>query len=839
MRLLLLLLIGCVVAVPSRADDNLTTKDFSGQSLRAVLQHYAAGGIELFYSDAMLPSSVVVDINPPVGAAIERLRYVLTEAGLELKAATRDNAYLVVRSDPADSPSRIVVCGATSRAPISPVTVTTSTGLQLTTAHDGSVELPFGEAVVSLEHAEYLAWRSAQHPPRQIQDPWACSHFLLQLPAMEEIVVSSSRYSVRDFYGSRTDFDSAQLGEVAEVGGDAMRVVNRLPGVAGVGVSAKPYVRGGANDELLVLFDGVELIEPFHLKDFQSVFSGLNPSVVDSIDIYTGGFPARYGNRMSGVMDVRSKSGYQSLGAELGVSPYSTNAALSNSFADGRGSWASAFRRGNIDWVTQKVNPDVGEPSFYDGYLLADFVTPAGIEFNAGWLTYNDDVKLSSLDDGEGREAESTYKNHYTWLQAHYQIDEVTQGHTQLSVATISNSRNGYLDDPNEDEGLGRVIDRRKFNLYRFQQAFNREYSMKHALEFGVGVEYVEGRYNYELEAEFGELATVLGQPRSQSKSLQLSPEGLTANLFVSHRWRPFEGFTLESGLRWDYQDYYTANAAEQVSPRINILYQPGARIKWRLGIGRFYQPEGIYELQVEQDDPQFQTAQYSDQLIGGFEADLGRGFSLRTEAYFKRVGRPKVRYENLFNWLILLPELAPDRVEVDPVEARARGVEVTLRYQGRATSAWFSTTFSSAQDRLRGSGWTSRAWDQRTSISAGWAFRGERWSLSVGALWHSGWKTTAVPPLLTTLDEPARLALNRDELANFFSLDLRYVYRWQWQRQSLELIAELTNVTNRKNAGSVETEIEELESGEYEFFTESEDLFPLVPSIGFIWRFE
>ena len=161
LRLLLLLLTGCVLAVPSRADDNLTTQDFSGQSLRAVLQLYAAGGVELFYSDTMLPASLVVGVNPPVGEAIERLQTVLADAGLELKAATRHDAYLVVRSESVDSPQRIVVCAATSSTPLSPVKVTTSTGLQFITAQDGSIELPNGDAIASLEHPEYVAWRDS------------------------------------------------------------------------------------------------------------------------------------------------------------------------------------------------------------------------------------------------------------------------------------------------------------------------------------------------------------------------------------------------------------------------------------------------------------------------------------------------------------------------------------------------------------------------------------------------------------------------------------------------------------------------------------------------------
>ena len=59
--------------------------------------------------------------------------------------------------------------------------------------------------------------------------------------------------------------------------------------------------RGGAVDEMQVIFDGMRIVEPFHLRDYQGVFSAIDQRIVSGIEIYSGGFPPEYGDALSGV----------------------------------------------------------------------------------------------------------------------------------------------------------------------------------------------------------------------------------------------------------------------------------------------------------------------------------------------------------------------------------------------------------------------------------------------------------------------------------------------------------------------------------------------------------
>ena len=55
---------------------------------------------------------------------------------------------------------------------------------------------------------------------------------------------------------------------------------------------------------MLVRYDGITLLDPFHLKNFQSLISAIDPAGIERIEVFSGGFPVRYGTRSGGVIDI-------------------------------------------------------------------------------------------------------------------------------------------------------------------------------------------------------------------------------------------------------------------------------------------------------------------------------------------------------------------------------------------------------------------------------------------------------------------------------------------------------------------------------------------------------
>ena len=94
----------------------------------------------------------------------------------------------------------------------------------------------------------------------------------------------------------------AILGEV-----DVLRTLQLLPGVqSGTDGASGLFVRGGSPDQTLLLLDGVQVYNASHLFGFFSVF---NSDAIKHVELIKGGFPARYGGRLSSVVDIGMKEG--------------------------------------------------------------------------------------------------------------------------------------------------------------------------------------------------------------------------------------------------------------------------------------------------------------------------------------------------------------------------------------------------------------------------------------------------------------------------------------------------------------------------------------------------
>jgi hypothetical protein len=124
---------------------------------------------------------------------------------------------------------------------------------------------------------------------------------------LKSITVTPGRFSIMGEEAvAKQTLTQQQIRTMPQLANDFFRAVSRLPGTSSTDFSTRFTVRGGEYEEVLVTLDGLQIYEPFHLKDIDGgAISAIDVAAVESIDLMTGGFPARYGDKMSGAFEDR------------------------------------------------------------------------------------------------------------------------------------------------------------------------------------------------------------------------------------------------------------------------------------------------------------------------------------------------------------------------------------------------------------------------------------------------------------------------------------------------------------------------------------------------------
>ncbi|MDN5213364.1 TonB-dependent receptor [Fulvivirgaceae bacterium BMA12] len=169
---------------------------------------------------------------------------------------------------------------------------------------------------------------------------------------MEEIVISSERpeqnvtevkMSTEKLSVEKIKTIPAMFGEV-----DIIRSMQLLPGVqsAGEGTTGL-FVRGGAADQTLIQMDEATVYNPSHFLGFFSVF---NPDAIKEVELYKGGIPARFGGRISSIMDIRMKEGNsKKFAASGGIGLISSRLTLEGPIVKDKSSFIVSGRRTYAD----------------------------------------------------------------------------------------------------------------------------------------------------------------------------------------------------------------------------------------------------------------------------------------------------------------------------------------------------------------------------------------------------------------------------------------------------------------------------------------------------------
>ncbi|MEQ1801831.1 MAG: TonB-dependent receptor [Gammaproteobacteria bacterium] len=653
--------------------------------------------------------------------------------------------------------------------------------------------------------------------------------------SLDEIVVTASQYNLANTGPEVATFLTQQeLRSLPKMADETLRAVHRLPGAASNGVSGLAHIRGGEENETQILLDGMPLQEPFHLKSFFSPISVLDPEIVDSLNVYAGGFPVEYGGRMSAVVDARTTDPTGDGDNSLGLSLYHLSGLASDTFAGDRGRWLASARRSNLAQVINLAESDLGEPRYMDAFVKAEYDLGDATTVAGHALFAEDRIQLNNNDQTEF--AKTTDRNVYLWATAEHQWSDELVGRALVAWTTVDKDRSGTIDDPAGETGA--VEDLRDSHTALLK------------LEIEQGDDSLRWRAGFDaawMSAEYAYASTfqtTAGYPFPNSaaqsivRNLEPEPDGAETGAYVAARWRVTDLITSEVGLRWDNQTYDKVDDGTQLSPRVNLLYDPSAETQVRASWGRFYQAQGIGELQVEDGLDTFFPAQRADHFILSLEHALNDRISARVEAYYKDYEELKPRFENIFDPLVVLPELQTDRVAIAPTSGLVRGLELLVRDRSSDPWGWWlGYTWSRAEETVDGAD-VPRSWDQRHTFNGGLSWTDGPWDVALAGTWHTGWPTT--PATYTPVPEPVVTvgARNSTGLDDFRSVDLRAAYTFYLGDSELLAFVEVTNLLAFSNPCCVEYTVIDDGAGGTEL-RQDFDYWPrFVPNLGILWRF-
>ena len=570
------------------------------------------------------------------------------------------------------------------------------------------------------------------------------------LPAVvPEIVVTASRYELlRELVTAPFYVDQRAIEQRPDFGDDPLRALHRLPGAA-AGVSAKAHMRGSELNDTAVVLNGQRLLDPFHIRDYQNMFSAIDARAIDGMEVYTGGFPVRYGNRIGALVLVDALDPQSTRHNEVGLSVFNTSVLSAGTIGDGTGSWLVSARRSNLEDV---VHERLGEPAYYDffGEIGVNFSARTHVSVNA--LTARDRVLL--VTEADPTELEQSVKRHaqqpLLGSLATAMVERLASSTTFTSSAFHS-TRRASTNDPEKIVAV--VRDRaRRHDRRRAPGLAARRWATRTRFRGAPSINAAARLRLHRRADYFGFFLTFPDVPATLRRNATLvTGRRVVRGAYFADRWqitpcddggaRPAVGSSTPISTRRRSGIRVRASACDTSSTADTAL-------RWSLG--RYFQSQGLHELQVEDGVSEFHTGAARRPrrdrrwTIGSANAI---SFGPRpTGSRFAGCGRASRTFRSARD---LSRARARSRRGSHRTSGTARGLEVSVAYAEPDGAALVGKLRARARDdRVEGE-IVPRSWDQRDAAQAG-----------VAAQWASGISapcsaiTAAGRPRVSTLEE-------------------------------------------------------------------------------------
>lgn len=523
---------------------------------------------------------------------------------------------------------------------------------------------------------------------------------------LDEVVVKSSRDHPfeREVQVSSINIPIKQLQQLPAVGGevDIMRGLQLLPGVqSGKEGLTGLYVRGGGPDQNLILLDGVPLYNVSHIGGIFSVF---NPDIIADVNLIKGGFPARYGGRLSSVLNIKVREGNRNHRQTQGaIGLASARLSHEGPFREGRGSYLIALRRSYIDAFTRPISRIVTGGKSRFGYTFYDLNGKINYD-----ITEKDRV-YASVYTGHDRGVVSTSdtanvsNNYFQWGN----LLATARWNRVISDRLFSNLTLGYT---NYQFSIGfdhQDIEAERESSYSYLSGI-RDWQVKYDLEyfhnqqhsFRTGIQFVEHQFSPGVNA----LSSAVQQVRTDTTFGSFNVNAREISLYAEDDWTINDRVSLNIGV---HLNTYLVNNETYISPqpRTTLRWMTGPKSSVKFSYATMQQnvhllsstgvglPTDLWVPATDRTKPQ-----QSSQFTTAYMKNIKGGYEFSIEAYYKTMNN-LIAYSDGVNWLEGTSDWQ-EKIEREG-EGRSKGLELFFHKKEGRLTGWIGYTLSNAERRF------------------------------------------------------------------------------------------------------------------------------------------
>ncbi|MEM6965872.1 MAG: TonB-dependent receptor [Bacteroidota bacterium] len=560
-------------------------------------------------------------------------------------------------------------------------------------------------------------------------------------------------------------------------GDDLVKQIRFLPGVeAGVDGLGGMFVRGGNIDQNLTMMDGVNIYNPSHLLGLFSVY---NVNAVKSVRLYKGDFPARYGGRISSVLDVRTKDGNtKKYSGEISPGILSSRVTFEGPILKDKMAFFATSRFSHVNSLINGIASFTGEGeesslrfNFYDANFKLHYSLSSKDKIFLSAYSGQDMFNFQDAFGGRSVIFDTGSGNiTRTILDSLFQRSEVFWGNSIFSLRwnrvinpklfsnatltfsrfnfdfgdvtfnqliendTVTNFNYNFIEYENQNFDVGAKLDFEYIKNTNHYLRFGTEFTF-HNFESGNGDYFFQ--YNSD---EIPEVRPTLRQLRREN-GIENEYSAVSINAYVEDEIKVNQDLSLNLGVRFSVFGNDADNWFGYVEPRIYAKYllpnnwslagsitrtSQNVHLLTNTGLGL---PIDVWIPSVEDIQPQ--TAW---QETFGIEYHLRNNFKFKVEGFYKKMQNLVFLKSTIFQFESLT---FSDSTFVQG-NGISKGVEVTLEKEWKKVFAFGYYTLSKSDRQFNGFNWNRRfpfQYDRRHSLKLGFNWRAKK-KLNIGATW-------------------------------------------------------------------------------------------------------